>query len=104
MLRCTSGKSIRTELSKLELVVLHSQGNVPRSAAEALQCPHGRPPLPLLAFGFGGRAVILQLRSSPPMGTSMEASPARGVLHVLPLNAAATQLGSGQQSAGEDKV
>ena len=78
---------------------------MPRSAEEALHCPHGRPPLPLLAFGFGGRTVSLRLGTGPRMGGSQEeAGPSLGVLQVLPLEAAASQLGSSPYSCGEQKV
>lgn len=38
------------------------------------------------------------------MGSSQEAGPSLGVLQILPLEAAVSQLGPSQQSSGEQKV
>ena len=57
------------------------QASAPRSTAEALRSPHGRPAVPLVAFGFGGRVVALQLSSAPSMGAVMSL----GSLSLMPL-------------------
>lgn len=42
----------------------------PRTEEEARVSPHGRPPHALLAFGLGGRAVLLRLRPAGGLAPS----------------------------------
>ena len=42
----------------------------PQTMQEALTSPHGRPPVALLAFGFGGRVVVMRPRTRQPLPMS----------------------------------
>jgi len=49
----------------------HAAGAAPpQTMQEALTSPHGRPPVALLAFGFGGRVVVMRPRPRQPLPVS----------------------------------
>jgi hypothetical protein len=68
----------------------------PQTMQEALTSPHGRPPIALAAFGFGGRVVVMRPRTrqpfpvSPPQGALRGSSTGGASLQWL-LEAAAQQ-------------
>lgn len=57
--------------------------SAPRTVEEAVRCPHGRPPIPLLAFGFGGRVVAMRLQPGPSMGAATGSTLALGPLRSM---------------------
>lgn len=55
----------------------------PRTVEEALKSPSGRPLVPLVAFGFGGRVIIMVPRASPLLDASGGRPLALGPLQLL---------------------
>ena len=59
----------------------HAAGAAPpQTMQEALTSPHGRPPVALLAFGFGGRVVVMRPRTRQPLPVSPPQGPWRHVV------------------------
>lgn len=46
-------------------------GLVPGSAADGTRVTHGRPPCPVIAWGFGGRCVVMRPKMQGAMGDAL---------------------------------
>lgn len=62
-----------------------------------MRCPSGRPPVPVIAFGFGGRVIAMQPRPAPTMG-STQPMLALGPLQLMRMETLAATLGLQQRS------
>lgn len=96
------GKPISEGMCKLVLAFRsHDMHNVdammlkarpPRSVEEALTSPHGRPAVPLLGFGFGGRIIAMLPQPSPGFGSSRGSSLSNSSLKVFHMDNLAAQI------------